>query len=53
VVIGEGAVVGAGSVVRESVAPYTIVAGNPAVWIKDRKVMASDKHAATTPEQPG
>lgn len=30
VTIGEGAMVGAGSVVTRNVAPYTIVAGNPA-----------------------
>lgn len=34
VTIGEGAVVGAGSVVREDVPPWTVVAGNPAVIIK-------------------
>lgn len=34
--IGEGAVVGAGSVVTRSVDPFTIVAGNPAKYIKDR-----------------
>jgi acetyltransferase-like isoleucine patch superfamily enzyme len=34
VTIGEGAVVGAGSVVTHDVAPYTIVAGNPAKFIK-------------------
>lgn len=37
VTIGEGAVVGAGSVVREDVAPWTVVAGNPAVFIKSLK----------------
>lgn len=34
VTIGEGAIVGAGSVVRENVEPWTIVAGNPAVFLK-------------------
>ena len=34
VTIGEGAVVGAGSVVRSDVEPWTVVAGNPAVPIK-------------------
>jgi maltose O-acetyltransferase len=36
VTIGEGAVVGAGAVVTKDVAPYTIVAGNPAKFIGDR-----------------
>ena len=36
VTIGEGAVVGAGSVVTRNVDPYTIVAGNPATKIKMR-----------------
>lgn len=34
VTIGEGAIVGAGSVVRKDVAPYSIVIGNPAKVIK-------------------
>jgi len=34
VTIGEGAIVGARSVVRESVPPWTIVCGNPAVVVK-------------------
>lgn len=33
--IGEGAVVGAGAVVRDHVAPYTLVAGNPARVIRN------------------
>lgn len=37
VVIGDGAVVGAGSVVTKDVAPYTVVAGNPAKFIKKTK----------------
>lgn len=37
VIIGEGAVVGAGAVVTKDVAPYTIVAGNPARKIGDRE----------------
>lgn len=34
VTIGEGAIVGAGSVVRQDVEPYTVVAGNPAVLVR-------------------
>ena len=34
ITIGEGAVVGAGSVVTKDVNPYTIVAGNPAKEIR-------------------
>lgn len=34
--VGEGSVVGAGSVVTKDVEPYTIVVGNPAKKIKDR-----------------
>jgi len=34
--IGNGAVIGAGSVVTKNVAPYTIVAGNPAKEIRKR-----------------
>jgi acetyltransferase-like isoleucine patch superfamily enzyme len=35
VTIGEGAIVGAGSVVTKDVAPWTIVAGNPAWLVKE------------------
>ncbi|GAB7348688.1 hypothetical protein MBLNU459_g7434t1 [Dothideomycetes sp. NU459] len=35
VTIGKGSTVGAGSVVTKSVRPYTVVAGNPAKFIKD------------------
>lgn len=33
VTIGEGAIVAAGSIVTKSVAPYTVVGGNPAKYI--------------------
>lgn len=36
VTIGDGAIVGAGSLVTRDVAPYTIVAGNPASVIRTR-----------------
>ena len=36
VTIGEGAVVAAGSVVTKDVAPFTMVGGNPARYIRDR-----------------
>jgi len=38
VTIGEGAIVGAGSVVTKDVPPYTVVAGNPARIIKELPV---------------
>jgi acetyltransferase-like isoleucine patch superfamily enzyme len=37
VTIGEGAVVGAGSVVTKNISPYTLVAGNPARIIRQIK----------------
>lgn len=43
VVIGEGAVVGAGSVVTKNVPPWTIVAGVPAKVIGERPPLVLDK----------
>jgi len=34
--LGEGSIIGAGSVVTKDIEPYTIVAGNPAKFIKNR-----------------
>ncbi len=39
--IGEGAVVGARAVVTKDVAPWTVVAGNPAKFIKKRVLRSS------------
>ena len=39
VTLHEGAVIGAGSVVTRDVAPYTVVAGNPAKFIRCRKAI--------------
>ena len=36
ITIGEGSIIGAGSIVTKDVEPYSIVAGVPAKYIKDR-----------------
>jgi putative colanic acid biosynthesis acetyltransferase WcaF len=36
VTIGEGAIVGARAVVTKNVAPWTVVVGNPAKFVKNR-----------------
>ena len=36
VTVGDGAIIGAGSIVTKSVPPYSIVAGNPAKIVKYR-----------------
>jgi putative colanic acid biosynthesis acetyltransferase WcaF len=43
VTIGEGAIVGARAVVTHDVEPWTIVAGNPAVFIKKRRMQRDEK----------
>lgn len=45
VTIGEGAIVGAGSVVTRDVEPYTVVAGNPA------RKLRSLNHQSNTPKK--
>ena len=41
--IGDGAIVGAGSVVTKDIMPYIVAAGNPCKYIKDRERNASDR----------
>jgi putative colanic acid biosynthesis acetyltransferase WcaF len=48
VTIGEGAVIGARAVVVKDVEPWTVVAGNPARFIKNRRM----KHADTASAAP-
>jgi len=45
VTVGEGAIVGARSVVTENVPPYTVVAGNPARIIRRLKQKEISRHA--------
>lgn len=45
--IGDGAIIAAGSIVTKDVAPYTIVGGNPAKFIKNR-FSESDKEQHKT-----
>lgn len=42
--VGKGAVLGAGSVVTKDVAPYTVVAGNPARLVKKVQCPAADRY---------
>lgn len=43
-VVGEGAVIGARSCVVKDVAPWTVVAGNPARQIRERVIIDGDKN---------
>jgi acetyltransferase-like isoleucine patch superfamily enzyme len=42
--IGEGAVIGAGSIVTKNIPPYTIAAGNPAKAIKPRTIKSQQSN---------
>jgi acetyltransferase-like isoleucine patch superfamily enzyme/SAM-dependent methyltransferase len=50
--IGEGAVVAAGSVVTKDVAPWTLVAGNPAKFVKDLPRRSSNLPSPEPPPLP-
>jgi putative colanic acid biosynthesis acetyltransferase WcaF len=49
IAVGEGAVVGACSVVTKNVPAWTVVAGNPARFIKPRRLKTADGTAARDP----
>ena len=42
VTIGDGAIIGANSVITKDIPSYTIYAGNPAVFIKNREIKNGD-----------
>ena len=42
ITIGEGAIIGAGSVVTKDIPPYTIAIGNPAQVVKEIKHRESE-----------
>ena len=48
VTVWEGAIVAAGSVVRRDVPSYTMVAGNPARAIKQRKKLGEEESGKST-----
>lgn len=49
VTISEGAVVGARAVVTKNVMPWTVVAGNPAQFIKKREILGRESIAHKIP----
>ena len=53
VIIGAGAVVGARSVVTKNVAPWTVVAGHPARYLRDREVVTGETDDPTTSSATG